>query len=191
MFRKNPLSMPKIPRPLCKMNPRGAIEAGEGKRAFRGAVCILFGMRTSTALLAILAATFTTLTALAEDKPAPAPAPAPAAADPAAPAAAEAPLDPKALTVLKEKKGQKVTLEGTIAASGEGKTAVRRYLNFTKNFRESVSLVFLVSKNPEEFSKEKLAAWVGKKVRATGTLTEYSGSLQIEIEKLDQIVEVK
>jgi hypothetical protein len=183
-------------------------------------------MRTSTALLPVLAATFCTFTAFAADKPvgsrkvpwskpanwedvgplaqgekpaAPAPAapaaPAPAEgakpAEPAAPAPAEAPLDPKALAVLKEKKGQKVTVEGTIIGTGEAKSAVRRYLNFTKNFRESVSLVLLVSKSPEEFSKEKVAAWVNKKVRATGTLTEYNGTLQIEITKPDQLVEVK
>jgi hypothetical protein len=49
-----------------------------------------------------------------------------------------------------------------------------------------VSLVFPVAKNAE-FTMEKLGEWVGKKVRATGTIAEFQGNLQINIEKWDQL----
>jgi hypothetical protein len=37
----------------------------------------------------------------------------------------------------------------------------------------------------------KIKAWVGKKVRTTGALSEYGSDLQMIIERWDQIVEVK
>jgi RecG-like helicase len=114
----------------------------------------------------------------------------PAAAAPAEPAkTAEAPAaDTKTflstdLTLLRPLKGQKVNIEGTIAATGANKTDSIRYLNFTKNFRESVSLVFFGNAVP----KEKLADFVGKKVRVNGALEEYKEALQIKIANLDQI----
>jgi hypothetical protein len=120
--------------------------------------------------------------ARAEEKPAE-PSPKPTAS------AAEV-FDPKALEVLRGKTGQIITLEGTIVRVGESKSGTHRYLNFTKLYRESVSLVFPIEKNPEEFKYDKLKAWVGKKVRATGTLSEYGSDLQIIIEKWEQVVEV-
>jgi hypothetical protein len=99
--------------------------------------------------------------------------------------------DPKALEVLRGKIGQIITVEGTIVRVGESKSGTHRYLNFTKLYRESVSLVFPIEKNPEEFKYDKMKVWVGKKVRATGTLSEYGSDLQMIIEKWDQIVEVK
>jgi hypothetical protein len=111
-----------------------------------------------------------------------------------APKPAAAPVevyDPKALEVLRGKTGQVITLEGTIVRVGESKSGTYRYLNFTKLYRESVSLVFPIEKNPEEFKYDKIKAWVGKKVRATGTLSEYGSDLQMIIEKWDQVVEAK
>jgi len=99
-------------------------------------------------------------------------------------------FDPKALEVLRGKTGQIITIEGTLVRVGESKSGTHRYLNFTKLYRESVSLVFPIEKNPDEFKYDKIKAWVGKKVRATGTLTEYGSDLQMVIEKWDQIVEV-
>ena len=126
-------------------------------------------------LLAIIFA----LPSFAEDKP----------AAPAAPAATPevtvfAPTD---FEKLKEMNGKPVVIEGIVAAQGENKSATIRYLNFTKNFKEAISLVFMVAKGGEEFSKEKLAAFVGKKVRVTGTVSTYNEALQIKIDKLAQI----
>ena len=122
--------------------------------------------------------------AYAEEKPAEKP------AEPAKPAQAATELKtyaPTDLTALKEVKGQKVILEGKIAASGANRTESIRYLNFTQNFRESASLVFLANAGGGTFTKDKLAEYVGKKVRVNGTLSEYNGSLQIRMESLDQI----
>jgi len=99
-------------------------------------------------------------------------------------------FDPKALEVLRGKTGQIITVEGSLVRVGESKSGTHRYLNFTKLYRESVSLVFPIEKNPDEFKYDKIKAWVGKKVRATGTLSEYGSDLQMIIEKWDQIVEV-
>jgi hypothetical protein len=112
---------------------------------------------------------------------------------PAEPAkAAQAPAEvktyaPTDLTALKEVKGQKIILEGKIAASGANRTESIRYLNFTQNFRESASLVFFANAGGGTFTKEKLGEYIGKKVRVSGTLAEYNGSLQIRMESLDQI----
>jgi RecJ-like exonuclease len=100
-------------------------------------------------------------------------------------------FSPTDLDALRGAMGQTVSVEGTIVASGESKTKTVRYLNFTKNYKESLGLVFFVSKGGEEFSLDRLSAWVGKKVRATGKVSEHTGSLQIEVEKWDQVQEVK
>lgn len=119
----------------------------------------------------------------AEDTPPPEPTPAPAVD----PAKVYSPTD---LDALRPMLGQPVIIEGTLVASGESKSKTVRYLNFTKNYHESVGLVFFTSKGGDDFALEKLSAWVGKKVRVTGKLGDHSGSLQIEIEKVDQIQEV-
>jgi hypothetical protein len=111
-------------------------------------------------------------------------------AEPAKPAEAPAELKtyaPTDLAALKEVKGQKIILEGKIATSGANRTDSVRYLNFTQNFRESASLVFFVNAGGGTFTKEKLAGYVGKKVRVTGPLSEYNGALQIRMESLDQL----
>ena len=115
----------------------------------------------------------------------------PAPPPPATPSPAEAAKVYSAtdLDALRGAVGQTVTVTGTIVLSGESKTKTVRYLNFTKNFRESLGLVFFVSKGGEEFALEKLAPWVGKKVSATGKVGEYNGSLQMEIEKWEQVKE--
>jgi RecG-like helicase len=94
--------------------------------------------------------------------------------------------DPKALEVLRGKKGQIITVEGVIEKVGENRTGTFRYLNFSQNYRETLSLVFPVAKNAE-FTMEKLNEWAGKKVRATGTVSEFSGNLQMTIEKWEQL----
>jgi DNA/RNA endonuclease YhcR with UshA esterase domain len=112
----------------------------------------------------------------AEDKP-------PAAA--ATPA--EKVYEPANLKELKEQVGKPVIVEGTIAAQGENKPGSIRYLNFSKNYKDTISLVFMVSSGGDAFAKEKLAEFVGKKVRVAGTVGTYNEALQIKIEKLDQI----
>ena len=141
-------------------------------------------------LVPLLTAFSLTAAVSAADSAKPADAPKPAAADssttPAAAgdAKAHAPTD---LETLKPLKGRKIVLEGKIATSGANKTDSIRYLNFTKNFRESVSLVFFANSGGGAFTKEKLAEFVGKTVRVGGTLTEYNNALQIRVDSLDQV----
>ena len=146
--------------------------AQEKHRVSHDVRCSIFKMKTRTLLIALAL----TLPAFAEDKPA-APAETP-------PAKIYAPTD---LVALKATDDKPVTVEGKIVVQGENKTATVRYLNFTKNYKESLSLIFMVDKGGEEFSKEKLGAFVGKKVRVTGVVTSFREALQIKIDKLDQI----
>ncbi len=124
----------------------------------------------------LLATLAFTLPAFAEDKSA-----APAAT---AGVAVFAPTD---LAKLKEAPGKPVIVEGTIVARGANKSNTIRYLNFTRDYKEAISLVFFVSKGGEAFSEEKLAAFVGKKVRVSGTVGTYNEALQIKIDQLGQI----
>jgi len=132
-------------------------------------------------LAALLAISIPGVLFAAETAAPPTPAPPPAEA-----ATVYAPTD---LEPLRAALGQSVTVEGMIVGNGESKSGAVRYLNFSKNFRESVALVFFASKGGDAFSAEKLGAWVGKKVRATGKLGEHNGTLQIEIEKWEQVQE--
>ena len=111
---------------------------------------------------------------------------------PAAPSTDAAKIySPTDLDALRAAIGQTVSVEGTIVASGESKTKTVRYLNFTKNYKESLGLVFFVGKGADDFALAKLTPWVGKKIRATGKVGEHAGTLQIVIEKWDQVQELK
>lgn len=94
---------------------------------------------------------------------------------------------PTELDALRPLLGHTVTIEGKLQRLGANKGQTIRYLNFTANYRDSVALVFHISKGGDSFAKDRLTEWLGKKVRATGKLGEFSGNLQIEIEKLDQL----
>ncbi|MEO7319606.1 MAG: hypothetical protein ABIZ56_11510 [Chthoniobacteraceae bacterium] len=132
-------------------------------------------------ILPLLVALVFTIPAFAQDKPA-----APATPPPA-PAAEVTVFAPNDLAKLKEMTGKPVVIEGAIAAQGENKTGTIRYLNFSKNYKETISLIFMLGKGGEEFTPEKLAAFVGKKVRVSGTVGTYNETLQIKIDKLEQI----
>ena len=97
---------------------------------------------------------------------------------------------PTELDALRPLLGKSVSVEGKLQRQGGNKAQTIRYLNFTQNYRDSVSLVFFISKGGDAFAKEKLTEWLGKKVRVTGKLSEFNGNLQIEIEKLDQLQEI-
>lgn len=150
-------------------------------------------MRFMKSMLNLLVAVLLTGLALAADEKPAADAPKADAPKKAAPAsAADAPAEvkiysPTDLTTLKELKGHKIVLEGKIANAGANRTESIRYLNFTPNFRESVSLVFFATSGGGTFTKEKLGEYVGKKVRVNGTLSDYNGALQIRMESLDQM----
>ena len=97
---------------------------------------------------------------------------------------------PTELDALRPLLGKSVAVEGKLERQGGNKAQTIRYLNFTQNYRDSVSLVFFTNKGGDAFAKEKLTEWLGKKVRVTGKLTEFNGNLQIEIEKMGQLQEI-
>ncbi|MHA3773946.1 hypothetical protein ACXR0O_20635 [Verrucomicrobiota bacterium sgz303538] len=113
------------------------------------------------------------------------------AADAPASAASEKIYNPSDLENLRGVRGKEATVEGTLVRAGESKTKTVRYLNFSNDFRESLALVFFVSKGGDAFAMEKLQSWIGKKVRATGKVSEYGSNVQMEIEKWDQLKELK
>jgi hypothetical protein len=110
----------------------------------------------------------------------------PAKAD-SVPQVAESAYSPTDLERLRSLKTKTVIIEGQIAALGENQTRSMRYLNFTKDYSQSVSLVFFVSKDPEKYSHEALSAYVGKRVRVVGPISEHKGNLQIVIDSLDRV----
>jgi RecJ-like exonuclease len=115
----------------------------------------------------------------------------PPAAAPAAPADGTKVYSPIDLEALKTVINETVTIEGTIVAAAENKSGTVRYLNFTKNFKESIGLVLFVKKGGDDFAMDKLKAFEGKKVRVTGKVLEHTGNLQIEIDRLDQLQEIQ
>ena len=97
---------------------------------------------------------------------------------------------PTELDALRPLLGKSVVVKGKLVRQGANKAQTIRYLNFTQNYRDSVALVFFTSKGGDDFAKDKLTAWLGKTVQATGKLAEFNGNLQIEIKKLDQLKEI-
>lgn len=100
-------------------------------------------------------------------------------------------LLPTDLDGLRGERGKKVSVEGTIVLAGESKSKTVRYLNFTKDWRESVALVFFVSVGGEAFSMEKLQSCVGRKVRATGVVSEYGSNVQMQIDSWSQLQPIR
>lgn len=86
---------------------------------------------------------------------------------------------------LKSMVGQAVTVEGTVAKMGQASGGTVRFLNFSQPFWKSVALVFFTEKT--RFPVETLESYVGKRVKATGTLSEYNSKLRLEIEQPEQI----
>ncbi len=96
-------------------------------------------------------------------------------------------LDANNLEQLRAHRNALVAVEGKIERQGESKNGNVRFLDFKKDYREGFVLVFFTWKGDGKFTKEKLAEYVGKKVRATGKLTEYGSTMQIEVTSLDQL----
>jgi hypothetical protein len=90
-------------------------------------------------------------------------------------------FSPTDLDGLRRKLNRRVAVEGTIVSSGQSKTGTVRYLNFTKNYRESLSLVFLAGRDRDAFPVGKLQQFVGKKVRIGGLVSERGGALQMRV----------
>lgn len=124
----------------------------------------------------------------AEAPPAQTPAvPAPpetAAADP------EAPFDPANLDLIRQNVGKNIAVRGKIVDFGENKKGTIYYLNFSKNYKDSLALVFFIGTRSEEFTKEGLSKFLDKEIQAKGKIQEYQGAYQMVIETIADLKEV-
>lgn len=103
------------------------------------------------------------------------------------PVVAEPVYLPTDLAKLRRRVNRRVVLEGVIVATGKSRSGSTNYLNFTKNYRDSVSLVFLGAEIAKQFPKEKLAGYIGKKIHIGGILEERNGALQMRVLDAEQI----
>jgi hypothetical protein len=94
---------------------------------------------------------------------------------------------PTDLAKLRPRVNRRVVLEGVILAVGKSRSGATSYLNFTKNYRDSVALVFLGASVAKDFPKAKLVEFVGKKIHVGGILEERSGALQMRVFYPEQI----
>jgi DNA/RNA endonuclease YhcR with UshA esterase domain len=86
--------------------------------------------------------------------------------------------------------GKKVEVEGRIARDGVSKTGAIRFLNFEGTQRGDLTLVFFVKTNPEGYTQENLAAYIGKTVRVHGQVSLFEGAPQIVVNSFSQIEEL-
>ena len=103
------------------------------------------------------------------------------------PIVAEIIYAPTDLAALRKRVGRRVVLEGKIEASGSSRTGSTSYLNFTKNYHDSVSLVFLGTSGAKGIPKDQFANFIGKKIHVGGILEDRNGALQMRVFALDQI----
>jgi len=94
----------------------------------------------------------------------------------------------KDVDALRALVGKNVTVESNVDEMSDGKNGDMRYLKYDHSFRKGVSLAFPLSKDTGgNFAAEKLQAYVGRRVRASGTLEDNQGHLQIVVENLNQL----
>jgi len=94
------------------------------------------------------------------------------------------PLDKSALLAAV---GTMAEVEGTIIRLGQNREGTIRYLNFSDNYKDTLTLVFFVRGNERAFSEENLRKFLNKRVRVRGQISEHKGSPQIVINDLFQI----
>ena len=103
------------------------------------------------------------------------------------PIVAEIIYAPTDLVVLRKRLGRRIVLEGKIVAMGKSRSGSTSYLNFTKNYHDSVSLVFLGTSGAKGIPKEQLAAFIGKTIHVGGLIEDRSGALQMRVFEPEQI----
>jgi len=96
-------------------------------------------------------------------------------------------FSPSAKEDILEQLGKDIVVEGTISRVGENKSGTIRYLNFSGTQRGDLSLVFFLESWQGALSTEMLDAYIGKKVRVTGRVSEYQGNPQLVITEVSQI----
>ena len=96
-------------------------------------------------------------------------------------------LDPLDLDSVRARLGKTVTVEGVPVVAGSSRSGNVHYLNFARNYRQAISLVFFSGRAPGHWTREKLEPYVGRSLRATGEVSEYQGQIQIIIRSAEQL----
>jgi len=89
------------------------------------------------------------------------------------------------LSALRDKLDSTVTVEGTVSGVGQSRSGTVRYLNFSRNYKSALALVFFT--RTVDVPRERLQEFVGKKVRVTGKLGEHEGQVQIVMDTLEDV----
>lgn len=113
------------------------------------------------------------------------PAKPPAVATPAVSAVPAVPVTDTAALIAQV--GKPVVVEGEIERTGVNKAGTIRFLNFLGTRRGDLTLVFFAERAPAEFTEDRIASYIGKKVRVNGMVTVYDGTPQITIDSFSQI----
>ncbi|MDX2226495.1 MAG: protein kinase, partial [Verrucomicrobiae bacterium] len=97
-------------------------------------------------------------------------------------------LSPTDLGALKSvfESGGDAVVEGVPVVTGENKAGTILYLNFSRDYTDSLSLVFFKEKDPA-FTEDTLRQYIGRRIRVQGPVSEYNGKLQMKIQSLKQI----
>jgi WD40 repeat protein/tRNA A-37 threonylcarbamoyl transferase component Bud32 len=94
------------------------------------------------------------------------------------------PLDGNAFL---DRLGQKVKAKGEIIKFGTSRSGAHHYINFSENYRSSLSLVLRVEDSPDEFKPEVLQKLISKTVTVEGVVFNNNGAPQIAIKSLSEI----
>jgi serine/threonine-protein kinase len=96
-------------------------------------------------------------------------------------------LDPQDKSSLMAAIGMMSEVEGTIVRQGQNRQGTIKYLNFSEDFKDTLTLVFFMRGNERVFTDEALRSYLNKRVRVRGQISEHLGSPQIVISDLSQI----
>lgn len=96
-------------------------------------------------------------------------------------------VDPLNAEDLLKREGQIVRVTGVIVNHGASTSGSYQFLNFSKDYRAGLTLLFNRATNPEEFEPERLRAYVNKRVMVEGKLIRFRDIPEIEISSLSEI----
>ncbi len=88
---------------------------------------------------------------------------------------------------LRTQIGKEVLVRGMPIRFGVNRTATIHYLNFTEDYKQSLSLVFFIEDDPEAFSEESLRKMLDNEVEVRGRVDEFRGDLQLRVRERSQI----
>jgi len=93
-------------------------------------------------------------------------------------------FDPLDGAEMLKQDGQVIKIRGRIVQFGSAASGRAYYLNFSDNYRASLSLVFFPAENPAELRPELLRGFVNKTVVVEGRVSTFRGAPQIVLKSL-------